>query len=185
MRRLIRYLGIAGGIVFSILLLFWLGIAAYVSLNKKEVLSEITRQLNENLSGHLTIESMEPSLIEGFPGVSVLLTNVLLRDSLYSTHHHDFMRAKKIFVAIGAFPFLGGKLQMQTIDIRGGEIYMYTDITGYSNTQILKRGGGGKRNQLKGEVRRLILNDVRVTSENKKNSRSSLTPFWQKIHSAS
>jgi len=168
MRRLIRYLGIAGGIVFAILLLFWLGIAAYVSLNKKEVLSEITRQLNENLSGHLTIESMEPSLIEGFPGVSVLLTNVLLRDSLYSTHHHDLLRAKKIFVAIGAFPLLGGKLQMQTIDIRGGEIYMYTDITGYSNTQILKRGGGGKRNQLKGEVRRLILNDVRVTSENKK-----------------
>jgi len=167
MRRVVRYLGIAGGIVFAIVLLFWLGIAAYVSVNKKKVLSEITRQLNENLSGHLTIESMEPSLIEGFPGVSVLLTNVLLRDSLYSTHRHDLLRAKKMFVAIGAFPLLAGKLQMQTIDIRGGEIYIYTDTSGYSNTQIFKKGTGGK-NQLKGEISRLILNDVRATSENRK-----------------
>jgi hypothetical protein len=57
-------------------LLAWIGLAAYVYTHKKEILSSITTQLNENLNGKLTINRMEPSLIRGFPGISVALEDV-------------------------------------------------------------------------------------------------------------
>ena len=70
------------GIFIGLILIMWLGVATYVAINKKEILRKVTSQINENITGKLTIESMEPSFIRGFPGVAVLLKNVLQRESL-------------------------------------------------------------------------------------------------------
>ena len=49
----------------SLILIAWIAFAAYVQSHKKELLSSITTQLNENLNGTLTIEQLKK---EGDPG---------------------------------------------------------------------------------------------------------------------
>ena len=44
------------GIFLAIIFIAWMAVAAYVHSHKKQLLDSITAQLNENLSGTLTIE---------------------------------------------------------------------------------------------------------------------------------
>jgi len=158
-----------GGIMIGIVLILWMALAAYVFSHKEELLHTVTEQLNENLNGKLTIERMEPSLIQGFPGISVGLQNVLLRDSLWDKHKHDLVKAKNVFIKIDAFSILTGSPTIKDIRISNGAIYLFTDSSGLRNTDIFKKrdtssaggGGGSKR------INRVLLDNVSLTIEDK------------------
>jgi len=158
------------GILFGTIVLLWLGIAAYVSTHKKQLLESITVQLNEDLKGKLSIESMEPSLIRGFPGISISLKNVLLKDSLWDKHHHDVLRAKDAYVAVNAFSILTGNPTIKDISLNDGRIYLFTDSNGYSNTDLFRKntsqgkGGGGRQ-----KIKQIYLNKMSVIIENRVN----------------
>ncbi|KLT66518.1 AsmA family protein [Pedobacter sp. BMA] len=121
-----------------LVILTWLAGAFYVSRNKKEILSTILAQLNKNLNGEITATSMEPTLLKSFPGVSVSLNGVLLRDSLWSTHKHDLLKAQDIDVSLNVLSLIVGNININQIAINNANIYIYTDSTGYSNTSIFK-----------------------------------------------
>lgn len=158
-----------GGIMIGIVLILWMALAAYVFSHKEELLHTVTEQLNENLNGKLTIERMEPSLIQGFPGISVGLQNVLLRDSLWDKHKHDLVKAKNVFIKIDAFSILTGSPTIKDIRISNGAIYLFTDSSGLRNTDIFKKrdttsaggGGGSKR------INRVLLDNVILTIDDK------------------
>ncbi|MDB5121682.1 MAG: AsmA family protein [Sphingobacteriales bacterium] len=169
MLRWIRIILKVTGILLVLLLMIWMGVAAYVQLNKQYLLKTVTKQLNEELSGKLTIEKMEPALIKGFPGISVSLKNVLLRDSLWSQHHHDLLKAEEVYISIDAISIIIGSPTIKNITVNKGNIYLFTDSLGYSNTSLLRnkssdtssKGGNGKK------LNRLNLNDVTAIYENK------------------
>ena len=157
------------GIFLGVFLLLWAFLASYVFTNKEQILKTIISQLNEDLNGKLSIKSMEPSLIRGFPGISVSLENVLLRDSLWDIHKHDLLRAKKVYVSINAFSILSGSASIKDIIINDAEIYLLTDSNGVRNTDIFKRkastgqnGGGVSK-----KISRVYLNDVQLTIDDK------------------
>ncbi|WP_411274894.1 AsmA-like C-terminal region-containing protein [Daejeonella sp.] len=158
-----------GGILICLLLILWMGLAFYVYSHKKELLQTVTEQLNENLNGKLTIERMEPSLIQGFPGISVGLENVLLRDSLWDKHKHDLVNARNVFIKIDAFSILTGSPTIRDIRISNGAIYLFTDSSGLRNTDIFKKrtttsaGGNGGRKR----INRVLLDNVSLTIEDK------------------
>ncbi|MGB4399879.1 MAG: AsmA-like C-terminal region-containing protein [Daejeonella sp.] len=158
-----------GGILIALVLVLWMGLAAYVYSNKAKLLRTVTKQLNENLNGKLTIERMEPSLIQGFPGISVGLENVLLRDSLWDKHKHDLLRAKNVFIKIDAFSILTGSPTIRDIRISNGTIYLFTDSSGIRNTDIFKKrdstkaGKGGGSNR----INRVRLDKVMLTIDDK------------------
>ena len=161
------------GIFIGVVLILWIAIAAYVYSHKKELLLTVTEQLNEDLNGRLTIERMEPSLIQGFPGISVALENVLLRDSLWDTHKHDLLKAKNVFIKIDAFSILSGSPAIKDIRISNGAIYLFTDSSGVRNTDIFKKrdssaaGGGGGRKR----INRVLLENVILTIDDKLKSK--------------
>ncbi|RYD75387.1 MAG: AsmA family protein, partial [Sphingobacteriales bacterium] len=119
-------------------ILTWLAGAFYISRNKKEILGSILSQLNKNLNGEITAKSMEPTLLKGFPGVSVSLKDVLLRDSLWSRHKHDLLKAEDIDVSLNVLSLIFGSVNINQITLNNASIYLYTDSTGYSNTSIFK-----------------------------------------------
>lgn len=176
-----------GGIILALFLLLWIVVAAYVYTHKKELLLTISSQLNENLNGKLSIQRMEPSLIRGFPGISVALENVLLRDSLWYKHKHDLLRAKNVYIAINAFSILTGSPSIKDIRIKNGEIYLFTDTNGVRNTDIFKkRTAEGKKGEgTNKKINRVYLSNVRLTIDDKlKNKRFefSIENFLGSIH---
>jgi len=153
-----------GGLIIGLFLIAWILLAAYVFTHKKEILTAVTSQLNEDLSGKLTINRMEPSLIRGFPGISVALEDVLLRDSLWSIHKHDLLKAKNVYVAINAFSILSGSIKIRDIELKDAEIYLLTDSSGLRNTEIFKKKKPSENKEgLSEKINRVHLKDVKFT----------------------
>jgi uncharacterized protein involved in outer membrane biogenesis len=130
-------LKILSGIVIVILLI-WLGAAYYINHNNKAILGTILAQLNANVNGKIGVQSMETTLLKGFPGVSVSLKKVELKDSLFATHQHELLNADDIEVSLNIFSLIAGNVKINKITINNASIYIYTDSTGYSNTSMFK-----------------------------------------------
>ena len=168
MNRPLKITLIIIGTILGLVAVIWLGVAAYVTTHREKVLNTVTAQLNENITGILTVESMEPSLIRGFPGVSVSLKNVLLKDSLFDVHGHNLLKAKELFVSVNTFSIILGKPNIQTIRISDGDIYLYTDSSGYQNTQLFRsKAGQGDKSRPKRRISGIYLNRVNLTLENR------------------
>ncbi len=168
MRWLKLSLKIVAGVILLVLLLFAC-VVAYVNINKKAVLEAVTEQLNENISGTLSIESMEPTLIRGFPGISISLQNVLLRDSLWMQHKHDLLRAKEIYVSVNAFSIIKGAPRIRDVSINNADIYLFTDSNGYTNTRLFtpKPQKDTTRKKSQPRINHLYFNNVNLVFENK------------------
>ena len=130
-------LKIAGALVGLIIILF-IALTVYVNNNKQKVLAMITSELNKNLNGTLTIGTIDPTLFKGFPGVSVELKDVVLKDNRWAQHHHTLLTAKDLEVSVNASALLKGEVVINKIDINNADIDLFTDSTGYSNASIFK-----------------------------------------------
>lgn len=157
-----------------LLLLVLVSISTYINSNKAKVLNEITKELNKNLhGGSLTVASLETAFLSGFPGVSVSLENVVLRDSLWKIHHHTLLEAKDFDITVNPFALLVGTIQISKIGINQATIYLYTDSTGYSNTYVLKKKDEAKTNPNKAssaapEIKKFVLSQVDFILDNQK-----------------
>ena len=139
MPRWLKISLIVVGCILLLPVLLWVGVSVYISSNKQHLLQQITTKFNNRMNGRLTIRDMDASLIRGFPGVSVSFSDVLLRDSMYSTHHRDLLKAKEVFVSLNAMSLVRGTPTIRNIHIVGGGIHIFVDSTGYSNASIFDR----------------------------------------------
>ena len=161
-------------VVAGLLLLALVGASVYVNFHKAKILNAITKELNKNLrGGSLTVASMEPAFLSGFPGVSVSLQNVVLRDSLWKIHHHTLLEAKDFDITVNPFALLVGTIEINKIGINQANIYLYTDSTGYSNTFVLKKKDETKTNSKKTgstapEIGKFTLSQVNFILDNQK-----------------
>lgn len=130
-------LKIAGALVGLIIIMF-IALTVYVNNNKQKVLAMITSELNKNLNGTLTIGTIDPTLFKGFPGVSVELKDVVLKDNRWAQHHHTLLTAKDLEISVNASALLKGEVVINKIDISNADIDLFTDSTGYSNASIFK-----------------------------------------------
>lgn len=165
-------LGILSGLIILVIIT-WLAAAFYISRNKKEVLSTILAQLNKNLNGQITATGMEPTLLKSFPGVSVSLNGVLLRDSLWIQHKHNLLKAQDIDVSLNVLSLIVGNVNINQIAINDASIYLYTDSTGYSNTSIFKKKKAVEDNESPSKspdlaVKKIDFNRVSLIIDNQK-----------------
>ncbi|WP_306352036.1 AsmA-like C-terminal region-containing protein [Flavobacterium sp. '19STA2R22 D10 B1'] len=163
------------GVVFVIILIAYVSTAWYVNANKEKVLALITTELNKNINGTLTIKSMEPSFLKGFPRVSLELKDIILRDSLWQEHQHTVLEAKDFEVAVNTLALLRGTIEIKKVTINDATIYLYTDEKGYSNTAVF----GKKKKETKDkedsgsypEIRKFQLQNVNFIADNKQNNK--------------
>jgi hypothetical protein len=170
---------IVRGIMGLILLVVvaYIGLAWYIHSHKKEVLASVTAQLNEGLTGELTISNMETAFLSGFPRISLRLEKVVLRDSLFKNHNRTFLSAGRVDVALNTLALVRGAIEIKKIIISDAAIDMYVDSLGYSNANVFKKkakGAKGDKASSGGsfpELRKLQLDNVTFTSDNKKNNK--------------
>ncbi len=167
----IKVIAILTGLIF----LVYISIAVYINFNKKELLVAINKELNSNLNGSLSIGSMDPSFLKGFPGISISLRDVLLRDSLWKTHQRTLLQAKDLDISVNAIALITGTIRINKVGINNARIYMFTDSSGYSNTSVFKKNnkekGGEKEGGSPAEIRRLSLNNVAFILDNRQGNK--------------
>jgi len=159
--------------LFILVILTWLAGAFYISRNKKEILNSVLFQLNKNLNGKITAAGMEPTLLKGFPGVSISLNNVSLKDSLWAKHRHDLLKAQDIDVSLNVMSLIFGSVNINQITLNNASIYIYTDSAGYSNTSIFKTKAtaekkSGSKSSSDFAVKKIDFNKVNLIVDNKK-----------------
>ncbi len=169
-----RTLKISLKVISSLVLLIiltWVGAAYYINHNNQKILATILNQLNSNVNGKIEVNSMETTLFKGFPGVSVSLKKVQLRDSLWSQHQHDLLKAEDIEVSLNVFSLITGTININKIGINNANIYIYTDTNGYSNTSMFKAKSGksaSKKDQDGFKIKRVDFNQVNLVVDNQK-----------------
>lgn len=120
-------------------MLLWLGLAAYVSVKKATLIEKASSEIKDRFGADIHIGQLDISLLRHFPSLTLQLSDVTLRDSLWSQHHHDLLQAKTIYVSCSLFGSLAkGKVQLGKVFLDHASIYFYRDSTGYSNTYVLR-----------------------------------------------
>ncbi|RYG20911.1 MAG: AsmA family protein [Chitinophagaceae bacterium] len=163
-------LKILSGLVVLIVLV-WLGAAYYINHNNKAILNTILGQLNANVNGKIEVESMETTLLKGFPGVAVSLKKVHLSDSLFKIHKHELLNAADIDVSLNVFSLIAGNIKINKIGINNANIYIYTDSTGYSNTSMFKKKStneSSEKDKKAFEIKRVDFNKVNLIVDNRR-----------------
>ncbi|MET3113827.1 hypothetical protein AAKU52_001558 [Pedobacter sp. CG_S7] len=162
-------------VILGLFIFTFIVLAIYVHANKQKLLVAITEELNRNLDGKLTIGGMEPTFLKGFPGVSLVLNNVVMQDKKWAEHRHTLLSAKKFNIAVNALAFFKGIIEIKKIEINQAVIYLYTDSNGYSNTSVFKKKSkdtlGLKESQSLPEWRKFALNHVNFIIDNQKGSK--------------
>lgn len=161
------------GVLLILLSLIWVGAAYYINKNNKLILAKILHQVNTSVNGTVQVSHMETTLLKGFPGVSVSLKNVSLKDSLWNQHKHELLKAKDIEVTLNALSLLIGTINIRKVAINNASIYLYTDSTGYSNTRMFRTGDkqkadGNEDSSGSLQVRIIDLNNVDLVIDNQK-----------------
>lgn len=158
--------------IIALVLVVYIALAVYVNANKKSLLATVTKQLNKNLNGTMTIGSMDPTFLRGFPGISLRLRDVIIRDSLWNNHKHNLLEAKDFDVSVNIMGLLKGTIEIGKIGINNSTVYLFTDSNGYSNTAVFKKKKQKEKKEETGssamEIRKLTLNNVNFVVDNKK-----------------
>jgi hypothetical protein len=154
LRRVFRVLGWIIAAFFIIWGLLW----AYVFFNKKSIIAEVSNLINSKLKGEVKIADLEPSLISTFPMISIHLSKVLVRDSLWPKHHHDLINAQDIYVRLELFPLFSGNAVVDKIKIEKGSVYLFSDTSGYSNDYVFKN-----KNDTSSSPKKIIIPDIELT----------------------
>ena len=160
-------------VLAALFLVAIIAVTVYISLHKKSILADLTKELNKNLhGGSLAIASMEPTFFSDFPGISLSLKDVVLKDSLWKTHQHTLLEAKNFNISVNTFALFRGAIEVNKIGIDQASVYLYTDSSGYTNTSVFKKQDKAKATDKSGpsstEIRRFSLNDVMFVLDDQK-----------------
>jgi uncharacterized protein involved in outer membrane biogenesis len=164
-KRLIKKIAKIMGLLIIIFLMMLGSIYWYVSSHKQALLSQIQQQFHSSLNGTLLISDIEPSIGKQFPNISFVLKDICIRDSQWAQHHHDFVRAKKLFVQVKLWPLLMGKFQVRKFILSDGFINLFEDKNGYNNRSIFQKDHRQQKPNRDNDVklRRLELENIRFS----------------------
>ncbi|HEX6429201.1 MAG TPA: AsmA family protein, partial [Niastella sp.] len=165
MKKHLRYLFKILKIFLAVVLVLVVTVIVYVSINKQKIIRQVTTEISDHLNGRVNIGNIELSFLRNFPHISVLLHNVSITDTMFNTHHHTFFKGKEIFVSIDVLKLIDHQPAMKGIKLQTGELYLYTDSTGYTNTYLLHlkkdTTTGSQQTEAKNELNNLFFKDVR------------------------
>lgn len=164
-----RYLKISAKIFIAILLLcilLWAGLMLFVHYNKKTFANIITKQINESISGTVTIGAIDLTFFKNFPDVSFELKNVVVKDSLWQYHQKDLLNVKRAYVSISLQSVLKKDAFIKKLTVEDGNLYLYTDENNLTNTNVFRKKEAAKQTDNSNPLNNVEINNVVVTIKN-------------------
>ncbi len=146
-RRIIQWLLISAIGIFMLVVIAVAGTFLYVYLNREEIISKVSDVINHSISGELVTGDISIDFLHYFPATSIHISEVSVRDSLYSSHKMDFFRAADVYVKINFLELFEKQPSLEKLTFHNGSVYIFKDDKGYSNSYLLQsrasRNGSG------------------------------------------
>jgi hypothetical protein len=124
--------------LIGLLLIFFIGLRVYFNQNKTKIVAQINHEINENISGKVSIGDVGYKFLIGFPNFTVVFNKVELRDSLYTIHKRSVFKAEEIEVRLNVFSLLNKKVAIEKVVLIDTKIDLFKDKNGVSNSNIFK-----------------------------------------------
>ena len=78
--------------ILTFLVLLYLGLALYISLNHHVLKNKLSSKIQERTRGEVIMGSISPAFFKTFPFISVEINHLTLRDSAYNLHKIDLLK---------------------------------------------------------------------------------------------
>lgn len=120
-------------VAVALLILTWVILWAYITYNNESLTDKVKAGINKQLKGKIEIGKLSTNFFYNFPNIAVRLNNVSIKDSLWSMHHHEFLKAENIYAKLQFFSIFSGKPNVSKVTVDNAVLYYYTDTAGVSN----------------------------------------------------
>ncbi|WP_188049471.1 AsmA family protein [Flavobacterium sp. GP15] len=137
-RKIIKYTVL---FFLGLVLLFFLsaiGLAFYFNHNKAKIVTQINAKINDNITGTIHINDINYKFLKGFPNMTLALSQVELRDSLYFLHKRTLLKADEIEIRMNVLGLLHNEISIDKIEIQRATIHLYKGKDGIVNTAIFR-----------------------------------------------
>lgn len=122
----------------AIFITIWALLWGYVIINKKSLIAKVNTELTSKVKGEIQIGDIEPSLLSTFPNVSIRLSDVYVRDTMWKQHHHDLLKAERVFIRLKLFSLFSGSPEISKVIVEKGAVFIFSDTLGYSNEYMFQ-----------------------------------------------
>jgi len=163
-KKMMRYGLKAIAWIMGIVIFLWIALWIYVELNEARVIGRISAGIHEKTRGTVSIGGVSVSLIRTFPVLSLQLSGVVLRDSLYALHKKDFLTASDIYLRFSLRELIRGRSALGRITVYNGQVNIMGDSLGRTNEYILRQETRPE-GQPKSSVPVIILNHTGIHYE--------------------
>ncbi|GEO11462.1 AsmA-like C-terminal region-containing protein [Segetibacter aerophilus] len=172
MKKFLRYTLKGLAIFFGVLVLVYTVAYVYIVAKKKDIISQIKEQVADKLNGEVQIGDISLGFLAQFPRISIKLENVSIKDTLFNQHKHPFFEAQRVYASIGVVNLIKRNNPLNAIQIENGNLYVYTDTSGYTNSYLLApksaTGKVDKPSTAKTEIQSVKFINVRLILDDKR-----------------
>lgn len=172
MNKYLKYTLKGLAIFAGILVIVYSAAYIYISANKKDIINQVKELVADKLNGEVQIGDINLGFLAQFPSISVELENVSISDTLFNVHKHPFFKAENVYASISVINVIRKQNPLNGIRIDKGQIYIYTDTSGYTNSYLLSPKSEAKKANKPSsgsvELEDVRLKEMRVVLDNRK-----------------
>lgn len=133
--------------VSILLLVVWIGIWAYIRFNKADLIAKISSGVTDKTKAETTIGDLSANLFQTFPFISIELSDVVVKDSLWKIHKRTFFSAKNIYLRLSPLGIFNKNRGIGKVIVTTGRLHLFIDSTYFNNQYILKSDDKGTAKQ--------------------------------------
>ena len=147
--------------------------AIYFNSNKARITTQINEKINENISGTIHIGDVNYKFFKGFPNMTLALSQVELKDSLWKVHKRTLLKAEQIEVRIGLLGLIANEINIDKVEIHQATLHLFKSKDGIVNTNIFRSKPKNKNStsSTTSSVNQIIFEQVHFISENQRGNK--------------
>lgn len=167
-RKIIKRIGFLFLGIVTLLLIISGVLSVYFKNNKAEIVTQINAKINENISGTVNIGDINYKFFKGFPNMTLALSQVELKDSLWSFHKRTLLKAAQIEVRVNIWGLLSNKINIDKIEIQQATLHLFKGKNGIVNTNIFRAKPKNEKSKSStdSKIKEILLHQVHFISEN-------------------
>lgn len=167
-RKIIKRIGFLLLGIVAFLVVASAVLSVYFKNNKEEIVTQINAKINENITGTIVIGDINYKFFKGFPNMTLALSQVELKDSLWALHKRTLLKAEQIEVRVNVLGLLSNEINIDKIEIQQATLHLFKGKNGIVNTNIFRPKPKSKKSKSStdSKVKEVVLDEVHFISEN-------------------